>query len=237
MSTAPHAHDTLRAQVWQANLDLVGAGLVILTWGNASGVDRHRGTMLIKPSGVAYGQLRPEDLVTVALDDGRKVDGDLNPSSDTPTHRALYRAFPCLGGIVHTHSPGAVAWAQAGRAIPCLGTTHADHFAGPVPVTRQLTPGEIATNYEENLGAVIVECFRQGDIDPDTVPAVLVPGHGPFTWGKDAAAAVRHAVILEAVADMARRTLALNPSAAIPEELSRKHFRRKHGPDAYYGQR
>ncbi len=237
MGTTSHADETLRTQVWQANLDLVKAGLVILTWGNASGVDRQHGTLLIKPSGVAYNQLRAEDLVTVALDDGRKVSGDLNPSSDTPTHRALYRAFPSLGGIVHTHSPGAVAWAQAGRAIPCLGTTHADHFAGPVPVTRQLTPEEIADNYEENIGAVIVECFRRGGIDPDTVPAVLVPGHGPFTWGKDAFAAVRHAVILEAVADMAHRTLAINPSAAIPEELSRKHFRRKHGPDAYYGQR
>jgi L-ribulose-5-phosphate 4-epimerase len=228
--------DDLKQQVWQANLDLVETGLVILTWGNASGVDRERGVMVIKPSGVPYGQLQPADLVAVSLADGSVLEGELSPSSDTATHRALYQAFPAIGGIVHTHSPGAVAWAQAGRAIPCLGTTHADHFAGPVPVTRQLTPAEIAGAYEENIGAVIVECFRQGRLDPDTVPAVLVPGHGPFTWGKDAAAAVRHAVILEAVADMARSTLALNPSAAIPKELADKHFRRKHGPDAYYGQ-
>ena len=226
----------LKQQVWQANLDLVETGLVILTWGNVSGIDRDRGVVVIKPSGVPYDRLQPEDLVVVNLADGKVLEGKLNPSSDTPTHLALYRAFTEIGGVAHTHSPGAVAWAQACRDIPCLGTTHADHFAGPVPVTRKLSPAEIAERYEENTGVAIVERFRSGNLDPATVPAVLVPHHGPFTWGKSAAAAVEHALILEAVAGMARKTLSLNPAAVIPEELTAKHFRRKHGPEAYYGQ-
>jgi len=226
----------LKQQVWQANLDLVETGLVILTWGNVSGIDRDRGVVVIKPSGVPYDRLQPEDLVVVNLADGKVLEGKLNPSSDTPTHLALYRAFTEIGGVAHTHSPGAVAWAQACRDIPCLGTTHADHFAGPVPVTRKLSPAEIAERYEENTGVAIVERFRSGNLDPATVPAVLVPHHGPFTWGKSAAAAVEHALILEAVAGMARKTLSLNPAAVIPEELAAKHFRRKHGPEAYYGQ-
>lgn len=228
--------DELKRQVWQANLDLAATGLVILTWGNVSGVDRERGVMVIKPSGVPYDRLQREDLVIVALADGQPLAGSLKPSSDTPVHRQLYLAFPEVGGIAHTHSPEASAWAQAGREIPCLGTTHADHFAGPVPVTRALSAAELADHYEEHLGAAIVERFQGAGLNPATMPAVLVPHHGPFTWGKDPAAAVAHAVILEAVAGLARATLTLNPAVTMPEALAQKHFSRKHGPAAYYGQ-
>jgi L-ribulose-5-phosphate 4-epimerase len=226
-----------RESVWRANLDLVEAGLVTRAFGNASGVDPALGIILIKPSGVPYSELRPEHLVAVAIDDGRVVDGDLRPSSDTPTHLALYRRFPDIGGVVHTHSPEATAWAQACRPIPPFGTTHADHFHGAVPITRQLQDVEIAGDYERETGAVIVEALETGGFDPSDMPAVLVAWHGPFTWGPDAQAAAANAVALELVAGMARRTLALDPDAPpMPATLLERHFRRKHGSTAYYGQ-
>jgi L-ribulose-5-phosphate 4-epimerase len=230
--------DDLRTAVWQANLGLVRAGLVTLSFGNASGIDRAAGIILIKPSGVPYDELRPEHLVPVSLADGRVVGGDLRPSSDTPTHLALYRRYPVIGGIVHTHSTAAVAWAQAGRPIPALGTTHADHFHGSVPVTRPMADSEIDGEYEAETGAVIVETFERLGLDPAEMPAALVMAHGPFTWGDDAGSATVNAIALELVAEIAGRTLALNASAeAIPASLLERHFRRKHGPGAYYGQR
>ncbi|MBC5581260.1 L-ribulose-5-phosphate 4-epimerase [Anaerofilum sp. BX8] len=231
------AYETLKKQVWEANLLLPKYGLVTFTWGNVSGVDRSRGLMVIKPSGVDYEDLRPEDMVAVDLESGRVVEGSLNPSSDTRTHLELYRAFPALGGVVHTHSPAAVAWAQAGRDIPCYGTTHADYFYGPVPCARQLTQAEIDEDYEKNTGAVIAETFRARGLDPAQVPGVICSSHGPFTWGTDAAQAVYHAVVLEEVAKMAILTREVDPSAApAPRRVQDKHFLRKHGPDAYYGQ-
>jgi L-ribulose-5-phosphate 4-epimerase len=225
----------LKKDVWSANLDLVRHGLVALTFGNASGIDRKRGLTAIKPSGVGYESMRPEDTVLVALD-GKIVEGSLRPSSDTPTHLILYRAFPGIGGIVHAHSPAATVFAQAGRPIPCLGTTHADHFAGPVPVTRPLRKAEVEGDYEIETGKVIVERFA--GLDPAAIPAVLVAGHGPFVWGRTPAEAVGNAIALELVAGMALATLHLNPKiAALPEYLLRKHHQRKHGPRAYYGQK
>ena len=224
--------------VWQANLDLVASGLVVLTWGNVSGADRNAGVMAIKPSGVAYDAMRPEDMVVVALDSGEVVDSTLRPSSDTPTHLHLYREFAAASGIVHTHSLHAVSWAQAERAIPCLGTTHADHFHGPVPVTRRLRDDEVRDRYEHNTGVVIVECFRAGGIDPAAVPAVLIAGHGPFAWGPSPKKAVDNAIALEATAQMAFNTLRINSDAtAIDQVLIDKHHLRKHGADAYYGQK
>lgn len=229
--------DELREQVVEANRSLVAAGLVTLSFGNASGVDRDRGVLLIKPSGFACDDLQPRDVVVVSLNDGNVVEGSLRPSSDTPTHRVLYRRFESIGGVVHTHSPYASAWAQAGRDIPCLGTTHADHFAGSVPVTRQLTADEIAGDYEGETGEVIVETLDGSGLDPLHMTAALVASHGPFTWGADPAEAVTNAVALEAVAAMAGRTLALAPaSESISEALLARHFGRKHGPAAYYGQ-
>jgi L-ribulose-5-phosphate 4-epimerase len=227
----------LREQVCQANGDLVAAGLVSLSFGNASGVDRDAGVMAIKPSGVPYETLRADDIVIVSLTDGRTVEGTLRPSSDTPTHLVLYRRFSGIGGVVHTHSPFASAWAQAGRSIPCLGTTHADHFAGPVPVTRALTADEIAGDYERETGEVIGETIDGLGVDPIHMPAALVVSHGPFTWGIDAGDAVTNAVALEAVAAMAHRTLAIEAGVeAIGRPLLERHFTRKHGPGAYYGQ-
>ena len=227
----------LRDEVWRSNLRLVSAGLVTLSFGNASGIDRATGIVLIKPSGVAYDELQPEQLVAVSLEDGRPVSGDLRPSSDLPTHLALYRAFPAIAGIVHTHSIEATAWAQAGRSIPAFGTTHADHFNGPVPVSRQLTLAEIEGQYEVETGRVIVEAIESTGLDPLSMPAVLVASHGPFTWGPSAAAAVDNAIALEAVAAMATRTVALDPAAGpIADALLERHHRRKHGADAYYGQ-
>lgn len=227
--------ESLKQAVCQANLDLVGHGLVIQTWGNVSGVDRERGLVVIKPSGVAYEGLRPEDMVVVALESGAVVEGRYKPSSDTPTHLVLYRAFEAVGGIVHTHSLYATAWAQAGRPIPAFGTTQADYWHGQVPCTRPLHDAEIQADYEVNTGHVVVETFR--DRNPLECPAVLVACHGPFTWGKDPGDAVHHAVVLEFVARLASETLRVNPAIEpIPAALLDKHFLRKHGPGAYYGQ-
>lgn len=227
----------LRDEVWRSNLRLVSAGLVTLSFGNASGIDRAMGIVLIKPSGVPYDELLPEQLVAVSLDDGRPVSGDLRPSSDLATHLALYRAYPTIGGIAHTHSIEATAWAQAERSIPAFGTTHADHFDGPVPVSRQLTVAEIDGEYEVETGRVIIETVDATHEDPLSVPAVLVASHGPFTWGPSAGAAVDNAIALEAVAAMATRTVALDTGARpIADVLLERHHRRKHGADAYYGQ-
>jgi L-ribulose-5-phosphate 4-epimerase len=229
--------DRLRAEVLEANLALVAANLVTLSFGNASGVDRDAGVLVIKPSGVPYDQLRPADLVVVALDDEHVVEGTLRPSSDTPTHALLYRRFPSIGGVVHTHSPFASAWAQAGRSIPHLGTTHADHFDGPIPVTRPLTADEIDGDYERETGEVVVATLAAANLDPLRMPAVLVRAHGPFTWGRSASEAARNAVAIEAVAAMAYRTLALEPGIApMDGRLLARHFHRKHGPKATYGQ-
>lgn len=226
----------LKQQVCQANLDLVRAGLVLQTFGNVSGIDRDNGCVVIKPSGVSYETMRPEQMVVVALETGQVVEGDLRPSSDTPTHLVLYRAWPAVGGIVHTHSLYATAWAQAAREIPALGTTHADYFHGPVPCTRRLAVREIRGEYEAQTGQVIVERFTR--LDPRALPGVLVASHGPFAWGRTAAEAVHHAVILEYLARLASETLQIGPrTKPMQTVLLDKHFLRKHGPGAYYGQR
>ena len=228
--------EELKEQVYRANLLLPRYGLVVFTWGNVSGIDREKGLFVIKPSGVEYDKLTPDDMVVMDLQ-GRKVEGKLNPSSDTPTHLQLYRAFPNIGGVVHTHSRWATIWAQAGRDIPAYGTTHGDYFYGPVPCTRRMTPEEIAGEYEKETGNVIVETF--GGRNPDQIPAVLVQSHGPFTWGKDAMEAVHNSVVLEELAMMAWHTEAIAPRAGqgMQQELLDKHFLRKHGKNAYYGQR
>jgi L-ribulose-5-phosphate 4-epimerase len=226
----------LKQSVLQANLDLVKEGLVIRTWGNVSGIDRDKGLMVIKPSGVAYERMTARQMVVVALDSGRVIEGGLNPSSDTPTHLELYRAFAAIGGIVHTHSLFATAWAQTGRDIPALGTTHADYFRGPIPCTRLLKPGEIKSEYEANTGRVIVETFARRE--PLCCPAVLVAGHGPFAWGQTVAAAVENAAVLEHLARLAGETARIFPSVRpMQRVLMEKHFLRKHGAGAYYGQR
>ena len=226
--------EDLKRRVCEANRVLAGRGLVILTFGNASGIDRRRGVVAIKPSGVGYEALSPKDIVLVGLD-GRIVEGRLRPSSDTPTHLALYRAFPEIGGVVHAHSAHATMFAQARREIPCLGTTHADHFNGPVPVTRLLTKAEVEADYEGATGTVIVERFA--GLDSRAVPAVLVAGHGPFAWGASPEEAVENAQSLEFVAWMALGTLTLRPGrSALPGYLLSKHHERKHGARAYYGQ-
>lgn len=231
------AHDALKQAVWTANVDLVASGLVVLTWGNVSGADREAGVMAIKPSGVAYEAMRAEDMVVLSLATGEVVDGTLRPSSDTPTHLHLYREFAAANGVVHTHSAHAVSWAQAERDVPCLGTTHADHFHGPVPVTRRMRDDEVREAYEHNTGVVIAESFRDRGIDPAAVPGVLVAGHGPFAWGPSPRKALENAIALEAVARMALDTLRLNPDAAgIGRTLLDKHYLRKHGTGAYYGQ-
>jgi L-ribulose-5-phosphate 4-epimerase len=230
--------EELRERVVAANLALVDAGLVVLTFGNASAADRDAGVIAIKPSGVAYAVLRPEDVAVVDLASGAVVSGARRPSSDTPTHLFLYRAFAEVGGVVHTHSPFATVWAQARRELPCFGTTHADHFHGPVPVTRDLSADEIGGDYEESTGSVIVETLTQRGLDPLELPAALVASHGPFTWGATVEEAVENAIALESVAAGAYRTVALagGEPAAISEELLEKHFARKHGSAAYYGQ-
>lgn len=229
--------EELKRQVCEANLELPRRGLVTYTWGNVSGIDRERSLVVIKPSGVSYEDLTPDMLVVLDLN-GNQIEGTLNPSSDTRTHLELYKAYPALGGVVHTHSTYAVAFAQARRDLPALGTTHADYFYGPVPCTRELTPAEVDEDYERNTGKVIVETFSARGIDPVHVPGVLCASHGPFTWGKDPAQAVYHAVVLEEVARMALLTLTIDPTAApAPQHVLDKHFLRKHGPGAYYGQK
>jgi L-ribulose-5-phosphate 4-epimerase len=227
--------DDLKTQVCQANLDLVKDGLVTRTFGNVSGLDRASNRMVIKPSGVAYSEMRPEHMVVVDLQTGAVTEGTLRPSSDTPTHLELYRAFPQLGGIAHTHSLLATAWAQAVREIPALGTTHADYFYGPIPCTRLLTDDEITTDYESNTGKVILEAFSGRD--PLACPAVIVANHGPFAWGKTPAHAADNAFALEYVARLAAETMRIFAFAKpMPDPLMNKHFFRKHGPAAYYGQ-
>jgi len=231
------SHREIRAAAASATVEIDRAGLVLLSFGNASVVDRDAGVVAIKPSGVPCAETRPSDVVIVSLEDGRVVEGDMRPSSDTPTHLELYRRFPAIGGIVHTHSAAASAWAQARRAIPCLGTTHADYFDGPVPVTRDMTPEEIGGDYEANTGSVILEWFAERELDPAALPGVLVASHGPFTWGRTLPEAVEAAIALEAIAARALDTLRIAPDAApISTALLRRHHDRKHGPRAYYGQ-
>lgn len=226
--------EALKETVYEANMQLPHYGLVTFTWGNVSAIDRQTGLVVIKPSGVAYETMKPEDMVVVDLD-GNVVEGALRPSSDTPTHVELYKAFPSIGGIVHTHSKWATAWAQAGQCIPCYGTTHADYFYGDIPCTRDLTPSEIEQGYEQNTGLVIAETFE--GLEPQAVPGVLVGHHGPFTWGKDAFEAVHNAVCLETVAEMAAICRQLNPAVSpVPKAQMDKHYLRKHGKNAYYGQ-
>ena len=225
--------EKLKEEVYRANLDLVEHGLVIFTWGNVSGIDRERGLVVIKPSGVSYDEMRPQDMVVMNLY-GQVVEGNLKPSSDTPTHLVLYRQFQNIGGVVHTHSEWATSWAQAGKGIPALGTTHADYFYGEIPCTRKMTKEEIEKDYELETGKVIVERFKE--LNPDQVPGVLVNNHGPFSWGTDAHNAVHNAVVMEEVAKMTFRTLQLNLETKMDQVLLDKHFLRKHGKDAYYGQ-
>lgn len=229
--------EELKREVYEANMLLPKYGLVVFTWGNVSGIDRAKGLMVIKPSGVEYDALKPDDMVVVDLESGKKVDGALKPSSDTDTHLVLYRNFPNIGGVVHTHSKWAVSFAQAGRGILPMGTTQGDYFYGEVPCTRLMTPEEIAGQYELETGNVIVETFREREIDPDAVPGVLVQSHGPFTWGTDAHNAVHNAVVLEQVAFMDFHAMMLEPQrGAMQQELLDKHYLRKHGAGAYYGQ-
>ena len=227
--------EELKQRVYEANMELPKHGLVTFTWGNVSEIDRETGIFAIKPSGVDYDKLTPEDMVLMDLE-GNKVEGRYNPSSDTPTHLELYKAFDKIGGIVHTHSPWATSWAQAGRGIPCYGTTHADYMYGEIPCLRCLTKEEIDEAYERNTGVLIVDYFKTHDVV--AMPAVLCKNHGPFTWGKNGAQAVYNAVVLEEVAKMAARCEMINPQVKpAPQELQDKHYLRKHGPNAYYGQK
>lgn len=226
---------TLKEKVFQANMELVRQELVIYTWGNASGIDREKGLVVIKPSGVDYDSMTPDDMVAVDLLTGEVVGGTLNPSSDTPTHLALYRAFPNIGGVVHTHSTYATAWAQAGMDIPNIGTTHSDYFHMDIPCTEAMTSGQIKGDYELETGNVIVKRFE--GLEPDHTPGVLVRNHGPFTWGKTPAEAVYNAKVLEQCAHMAFVSLLLNPQTSMNPELVEKHYLRKHGAGAYYGQK
>ena len=229
--------EELKKEVYEANMLLPKYGLVTFTWGNVSGIDREKGLFVIKPSGVEYDKLRPEDMVVVDLE-GNVVEGRLNPSSDTPTHLELYKGFPEIGGVVHTHSTYATSFAQSGRDIPCYGTTHADYFYGSIPCVRNLTKAEIDEAYEKNTGVLITDYFKSTGRDIMAVPAALCKNHGPFTWGKDANDAVHNAVVLEEVAKMAYRARLINPEIQpAPQELQDKHYSRKHGPNAYYGQK
>ena len=229
--------EQLKKEVLEANLLLPKYNLVTFTWGNVSGIDREKGLIVIKPSGVEYDVMTAEHMVVVDLD-GNVVEGDLNPSSDTATHIELYKAFPEIGGVIHTHSPWATSWAQAGRGIPAYGTTHADYFYGEIPCTRQLTPEEVESAYEKETGTVIIEAFRDKGIDPVAVPGVIVYKHGPFAWGKNPHQAVHNAVVMETVANMAYHAEQINPQGTpIEQYLLDKHYMRKHGPNAYYGQK
>ena len=229
--------EKLKEEVFKANLLLPKYNLVTFTWGNVSGIDREQGLIVIKPSGVEYDTMTVDDMVVVDLN-GKVVEGSLSPSSDTPTHIELYKAFKEIGGVVHTHSTHATSWAQAGRSIPCYGTTHADYFYGDIPCTRALTKEEIESEYERNTGFVIIEEFKKLKKDPEAVPAVLCKNHGPFSWGKDANNAVHNAVVLEEVAKMAYMSIGINSELKeAPTELQNKHYFRKHGANAYYGQR
>lgn len=228
--------EELKRKVFEANMELPKRGLVTYTWGNVSGIDREKGLFVIKPSGVEYDIMTPEDMVVMDLD-GNKVEGRYKPSSDTPTHLELYKRYEDIGGVVHTHSPEATSWAQAGRSIPLYGTTHADYFYGEIPCARSLTPQEIDEAYEKNTGLVIIETFDERGLNPMYTPGVLCTNHGPFTWGKDAAEAVHNAVVLEEVAKMALKTELINPDVkTAPDCIRDKHFFRKHGENAYYGQ-
>ena len=245
--------EELKKQVYEANMELPKRGLITYTWGNVSGIDKETGYFVIKPSGVDYDSLTPDDMVVMDLD-GNKIEGRYKPSSDTATHIELYKKYPEIGGVVHTHSPEATSWAQAGRDIPLYGTTHADYFFGSIPCARSLTPEEIEGEYEKNTGLVIIETFEERGMNPmytpgiliadyfknkdyNAVPAVLCKNHGPFTWGKDAAEAVHNAVVLEEVAKMATKTELINPQVKpAPNSIRDKHFFRKHGENAYYGQ-
>lgn len=228
--------EALKKEVYEANMLLPKYELVTFTWGNVSGIDRESGLFVIKPSGVEYDALTPDDMVVVDLD-GKRVEGRYNPSSDTETHRILYKAFPNAGGIVHTHSPWATSWAQAGRGIPCYGTTHADYMYGTIPCVRNLTKEEIDEGYEMNTGVLIADYFKENGLDYEAVPAVLCKNHGPFTWGTDPHNAVHNAVVLEEVAKMAARCEMINPRVQpAPQVLQDKHYYRKHGANAYYGQ-
>lgn len=227
--------EELKEKVFRANLDLVKHGLVIFTWGNVSGIDRASGLVVIKPSGVGYDVMKASDMVVVDLETGKTVEGELNPSSDTPTHLALYKAFPNIGGVVHTHSTYATAWAQAGKDIPNIGTTHADYFHDAIPCTRDMTKKEVETAYELETGNVIIERFA--GMNPMDTPGVLVKNHGPFSWGKDADNAVYNAVVMEQVAKMAFVSFSVNPETTMNPLLIEKHYSRKHGPNAYYGQK
>jgi L-ribulose-5-phosphate 4-epimerase len=228
--------EELKQKVYEANMELPRRGLVTYTWGNVSEIDRASGLFVIKPSGVDYDALTPDDMVVVDLD-GNRVEGRYKPSSDTETHLELYKAFPEMGGIVHTHSPWATSWAQAGRGIPCYGTTHADYMYGEIPCARNLTAREIDEAYEKNTGLVIIETLKEKQINPVYVPAILCSNHGPFTWGKDAAEAVHNSVVLEEVAKMAAWTEMIHPGVGTaPQCMLDKHFLRKHGANAYYGQ-
>lgn len=228
--------EMLKQQVYEANMELFRRNMIIYTWGNVSGIDRSRGLVVIKPSGVAYETMRVDQMVVLDLETGKPVEKGLRPSSDAPTHLALYRAFDKISGVTHTHSPAATAFAQAGRELPCYGTTHADYFFGTVPVTRFMTAEEIERAYEAETGTVIIEAFAGRE--PSHCPAVLVRGHGPFTWGTSAMDSVHNAVVLEECCKMAATAMALNPNMQeLPAELRMKHFYRKHGPNAYYGQR
>lgn len=228
--------EELKKKVYEANMELPRRGLVTYTWGNVSGIDRESGLFVIKPSGVDYDVMTPDDMVVMDLE-GNRVEGKYKPSSDTATHIELFKAYPEIGGIVHTHSPWATAWAQAGRGIPCYGTTHADYMYGEIPCARNLTPEEIEEAYEKNTGTVIIETLKEKNINPLHVPAILCSNHGPFTWGKDAAEAVHNSVVLEEVAKMAAWTEMIHPGVGTaPQCMQDKHFLRKHGPNAYYGQ-
>lgn len=229
-------YQQLKERVLKANLQLPAYGLVTFTWGNVSEIDREKNVIAIKPSGVEYDAMTVNDIVIVDLD-GKRIEGELNPSSDTATHIELYKAFPTIGGVVHTHSRHATVWAQAGMDIPALGTTHADYFYGDIPCTRRLTPEEIATDYERNTGLVIVEEFKARGIDPVAIPSAVISGHAPFSWGKDGFDAVHNAVVVEEVSAMALATRSLNATIKVQDELLDKHYNRKHGKNAYYGQK